>query len=126
MKEYAREFISIKKGDWIARPQEIVSVSSTARFTRKSLKHFIESRVAHGNSWDDIEYLLENACEISEIPQLEITNPNQRNYPGSFLLGSYYKDKKKAVVIILDKGKSPRSIISLHFAKRKAFLRISE
>jgi len=45
IKKYAREFLDMKKGEKIANPQEIILVTRVARVTRRSLKHFIESRV---------------------------------------------------------------------------------
>jgi hypothetical protein len=124
IKKYAREFLNMKKGEKIANPQEIILVTRVARVTRRSLKHFIESRVEQGNSWDEIDYLLEKVGEIIKNPQLEILNPNQRNYPGSFLLGNFYVDKKKAVIVVLDREGGIRNIVTLYFAKKAYFFRL--
>jgi hypothetical protein len=124
IRKYAREFFNMKKGEKIADPQEMVPVSPTTGFTRRSLKHFVESRVAQGSSWSDINYLLKKVGEVTENPQLKIRNPNQRNYPGSTLLGSFYEDKKKAVIVILDKGRISESVVTLYFTKGADFFEL--
>lgn len=124
IKRYAREFLDMKKGEKIANPQETVPVSRTARFTKRSLKHFVESRVAQGNTWDDIRYLLEKVGEVTENPQLRIRNPNQNNYPGSFLAGNFYEDKKRAVIVVLDKGTGSQDVVSLYFTKKADFFKL--
>jgi hypothetical protein len=48
-------------------------------------------------------------------------NPKQDKYPRSLLLGVFYKELDKAIILILDAGDEPRDIISLHFKKRKDF-----
>jgi hypothetical protein len=125
LKKYAGEFWNMGRGQKITDSRQIIFVSETAQFTRRSLKHFIESRTAQRNSWDDVCYLLEKAGEVTERPQLKLKNPNQRNYPGSFLLGSFYEEKKKAVIVVLDcMGFTGRDIVSLHFTKKTAFFKL--
>lgn len=118
------EFFSMKKGKMIAFPRETIFISHVARITRRALKHFVESRVAQGNSWDDIEYLLKKVSEITESPQLKIKNPNQRNNPGSLLLGTFYADRKLAVIVILDQRNVVPEVVSLYFTKKAAFLKL--
>jgi hypothetical protein len=124
LRECAMEFFSMKKGEIIASPQETISVSRVARVTRRALKHFIESRVAQGNSWDDIDYLLKKVGEITENPQLNIKNTNQHNYPGSLLLGNFYADRKLAAMVVLDQGNAVPEVVSLYFTKKAAFLKL--
>jgi hypothetical protein len=104
---------------------ESVYVSEIARFTRKTLKHFVDSRVLQGNSWSEIICLLKNVREVTESPQLIIPNPKQDQHPQSVLLGRFFKDEKKAIVVILDAGEAPRVIISLHFKKASDFHRLA-
>jgi hypothetical protein len=123
IRKYAKEFLKMERGEKIADPKEIISISRTVVFTRRSLKHFIESRTAQGISRSDIYFLLKKASEIIRNPQLSILNPNQSNYPGSFLFGSFYKEKKKAVIVMLDRKEGARNIITIYFAKRSAFFK---
>ena len=100
---------------------ESVRISNTAKFTIRSLKHFAGSRIAQGNSWGEIIQLLKNVRHVSEMPEVTVLNPKQDKYPHSLLLGVFYKELDKAIVLILDAGDEPRDIISLHFKKRKDF-----
>jgi hypothetical protein len=104
---------------------ESVCVSEIARFTRRTLKHFVDSRILQGNSWDEIVYLLKKVREVTEFPQLIIPNPKQDQHPQSVLLGRFYEDEKKAIVVVLDAGEAPRVIISLHFKKASDFYRLA-
>lgn len=92
-----------------------------AKFTVRSLKHFAGSRIAQGNSWHEIVQLLKNARHVSEHPEVNIFNPKQEQHPHSRLLGVFYKEFNKAIILILDTGDEPRDIISLHFKKKKDF-----
>jgi hypothetical protein len=121
LKKYAAEFMAMKIGQRIINPTEVIPISKTAQFTRKSLKHFIESRQKSGNNSEDILYLLDKAPEVTEHPQVNIFNPNQEKHPGSVVLGRWYADKNKAVMAILDRGGEVRDIISLHFRKKSDF-----
>ena len=121
LKKYTAEFMNMGIGEKISNPTERVPVSRVAQFTRRSLKHFIESRQKARNSTEDIWYLIEKAPEVTENPQINILNPNQKRYPGSVVLGRYYEDKNKAVMAILDRGGEIRDIVSLHFRKRSDF-----
>lgn len=121
VEKYANEFIAMESRERVSRPNEVVPISNSAQFTRRSLKHFIESRQKAGNSSEDIFYLLKEAPEVTEHPQVKILNPNQKKYPDSIVLGRYYEAKNKAVMVVLDKGKEIRDIISLHFRKRSDF-----
>ena len=114
------EFIVMKPGEMIENPTGIIHLGNTAQFTRRSLKHFIESRTRSGNTREEINYLIKKAPEVIGNPQLNIPNPN-KTYPGSSLLGRLYNDTNKAVIIILDKGEKVRDIISLHFKNRIDF-----
>ncbi len=101
-----------------------IQVSTSAKFTERSLKHFIHSRLSQGNSWDEFTCLLQNARTITRLPQINILNPKQDKYPGSLLLGTYFEKLDKAIIAILDAGNEPKDIISLHFRKRKDFERL--
>jgi hypothetical protein len=46
-------------------------------------------------------------------------------YQNSVPLGRFFKDEKKAIVVILDAGEAPRVIISLHFKKASDFHRLA-
>jgi hypothetical protein len=110
--------MEIKKED---KGSQSVRISNTAKFTVRSLKHFAQSRIAQGNSWNEIIQLLKNARRVSEMPEVIIFNPKQDKYPQSLLLGVFYKELDKAIILILDAGDKPRDIVSLHFKKRKDF-----
>ena len=118
--KYVDEFSKMKKGDMVDNPDFKLPISKNAQFSRKSLKHFVEERQAAGNSKSEINYLLQKAPEVTEKPELNILNPNQ-NYKGSSLLGRFYPDSSKAVMVILDKGGEVRDIISLHFKNKQSF-----
>jgi hypothetical protein len=105
--------------------KDFVQVSKIAGFTKRSLKHFVDSGITQGNSWDEINYLLKNVREVIEYPELNIPNPKQDKYPGSSLLGKFNEDERKAIIVILDAGGTPRSIISLHFKKKADFYRLA-
>jgi hypothetical protein len=124
IKKYAQEFFNMEKGEIIINPHESIMVSRGINFTRKSLKHFIESRVIQGSSWEDISYLLEKASEVIVYPELSILNPKKDKYPDSLLMGKFYKEKKKAVMVIIDTRKGKREIISLSFKKEKGFFKL--
>jgi hypothetical protein len=98
-----------------------VEVSRTAKFTIRSLKHLAGSRIAQGNSWDEIVQLLKSVRRVSERPEITIPNPKNDKYPKSLLLGVFYKELGKAIILILDAGEKPQDIISLHFKKKKDF-----
>lgn len=115
------EFIKLKPGEKISDPTGIIPMGDKAQFTRKSFKHFIESRTAEGLEKSEIEYLVSKAPEVVSSPELKTLNVNQKDYPGSDLLGRYYEDSNKAVMVVLDKNKEIRDIISLHFRNKKDF-----
>lgn len=116
----ADTFFLQKTGRKISNPTQKIQISSCAQFTKKSLKHFIESRKKAGQSKKEIHYLLEKAPEVTTNPQIEITNPN-KTYPNSLLLGRFYTDVNKAVMVVLNKDGNVRDIISLHFKKKSGF-----
>jgi hypothetical protein len=126
IKRHAKEFAIMKRGEKIVDPEEVLFVSSMAKFTRRSLKHFIESRMTQGSSQRDIDYLLGKVDEITRHPQLEIRNPNQRHYPGSFLVGKFYQIDGKAVIVVLDKGQLAKNIVALYFTKRSNFFKLMD
>lgn len=105
----------------VEQQNKSVQISDVARFTVRSLKHFANSRIAQGNSWDEIVQLLRSARHVSEAPTIIIPNPKQDKYPQSSLLGVFYEELDKAIILILDAGEKPRDIISLHFKKKKDF-----
>ncbi len=119
------ELMSKKEGEMIERPDEKIQVSSNAQFSRKTLKHFLESRTKQGMKNSDIEYLLSKAPEVTSSPEINIKNPSQK-YKDSSLLGRYYDDSNKAVMVVLDKGGNVRDIITLFFTKRKDFENLKE
>ncbi len=73
----------------------------------------------------DIIYLLYRAPEVIIKPEINIMNPKTK-YTGSCLLGSYYPDVGRAVILILGRGFIINEIISLHFRSRKSFIRLSK
>jgi hypothetical protein len=103
--------------DRMENEHESVYVPGAARFTRRALKYFVDSRILQGNSWDEIVCLLKNVREGTEFPQRIIPNPKQDQHPQSVPLERFCKDEK-TIVVILDVGEVPRVIISLHFRKR--------
>jgi Fe-S cluster assembly scaffold protein SufB len=105
--------------------KEFIEVSKTAKFTRRSLKHFVDSRMKQGNSWDEINYLLRNVRAVTEVPEITLFNPRQDKYPNSLLIGKFYNDLGKAIIVILDSGEAPKDIISLHFKKKSDFYRLA-
>lgn len=120
IKSYIEEFIKMKEGEKISNPEFCILICDKAQFTRKSLKHFVESRLKARNSREEIYYLIDKAPEVINKPQINIPNTN-KTYPNSFLLGRFYEDVNKAVMVILDKGNDIRDIISLHFKNKSDF-----
>jgi hypothetical protein len=127
IQKYAKEFFAMENGEAIAYPEESLFVSATAQFTRRSLKHFVESRLSQGNTLEDIYLLLERVCGVIENPELNIPNPKKERYPTSSLLGRFYEEKGRAVMVVLDgeKENGMRDIISLHFKKKKDFYHLA-
>jgi len=117
------EYIVVPHGVKISNPNQSISITINARFTRRTFKHFIESRIASGNSRSDIVYLLNRAPEVINNPDLNITNPKNRHLR-SRLLGTYFEDTQKAVMVVLDGDNAIKEIISLHFKSRKSFYRL--
>ncbi len=113
----------MKSGELISDPSGIIPIGCKAQFSRRSFKHFIESRLRGGNSRQDICYLVEKAPQVLLSPELNIVNPVQK-YKDSSLLGKFFQDSNKAVMIVLDSGGEVRDIISLHFSKRSDFERL--
>ncbi len=120
------EFLIMKHGEIIKNPKQRVFISKKVFFTRKSLKHFIESRVRAGNSRKEITILLEKLDHVIRSPHIKIKNPNKRKYPDSDLLGSYFPEIKKSVIVILEKEAVGLSIITLHFKKKSDFEKLKK
>ena len=120
------EFLIMKHGEIIKNPKQKVFVSRKVFFTRKSLKHFIESRIRAGNSRKEIMILLEKLDHVIRNPHIKIKNPNKRKYPDSDLLGSYFPEIKKSVIIILERETVGSNIITLHFKKKSDFEKLKK
>lgn len=114
----------MEDGAMIRDPEGSILIAKNIQFTRRSLKHFIESRTSQNRSLVDIRYLLERVGEVIDRPELKISNPKQSKHPGSLLLGRFYPQEGKAVMVVLESGKEKGSIISLHFRKKKDFYKL--
>lgn len=114
------EFVVTPRGVKIPNPGQSIMVTNNSRFTRKSFKYFVESRLAQGVSKAEIIYLVKRAPDVINNPDLNIKNPKGK-YISSRLLGSYFVDTQKAVMVVLDGGDEIKDIISLHFKSKKSF-----
>lgn len=121
VKAYISEFITMKAREMVTNPQEKIALTNNSQMSRQSLKHFVESRTAEGLSRGEIDYLIAKAPEVIKKPELNIPNPKQEKYPGSTLLGKLYPEKGKAVMVLLDKEKEIRDILSIHYKSEKGF-----
>lgn len=117
------EFYDIPLGGALVNPEKIIFISKDISFTRKAFKHFVDARKKGFMSKEVMLLLLNKMEEVVRFSEVNIPNPAEnRKYLRSRLLGRYYEDIKKAVIVILDdKSVSRGNIVTVHFKKKKHF-----
>ncbi len=123
--KYVNEFYDMNVGELISDPNEKILFTSDTEMSRRALKHFVESRTKQGLSKEEILYLLDKAPQVIRDPELNMPNAS-RSYPNSFLLGRFYENKNKAVMVVLDFKGEIKEIISLHFKNKSDFKNLLE
>lgn len=107
LEKYIRELYSLETGAVISEPNKKLRFGDVF-FTRRQIKHVIESRKAEGRSVEYIIDLFLFGLAIINDFDFSIPNTDQKSYPGSIM-----RIKNNAIIILDREEQGRRAVITL-------------
>jgi hypothetical protein len=116
------QYYILEKGARIEKVDEYISLGAGIKIRRRLLKHIVEQRTLKDLMFkEDIKEMVRKIPCVVKNKQLEVMNHNQRTFPGSKIIGKFYPEMEKGLLVIKSTQKGFEEIFDAFYREEKRF-----